>query len=280
MCSDSEKILDFSKSKWEKFKTEYKGCKKEISAENVHDIRVSLRRLMALNEILSPLLGISDKKAKKRCTLIKKNIKLFGPLRDVHIAIDHIQSLNADFPESRPFYNHLICMENKLSRRLSKNIESVDYRQIKHISNSLIRHISSCSEDSRLYSGLCQGAAYAFYDVMSKLQAASSDDMKSLHIVRVAFKRFRYMTEVIDRLNPLCQNSHDAMQQLQDSFGYIQDISVIEGLVSEFLNKNPSGSNSVRGIEEELLKRQEDAAALLLCSTSLLDSLNPSRIFR
>ena len=279
MSVESKKLCKFAQLKLENFISEYKNCKKEITEEHVHDIRVALRRLMALTEIMYPLLDISKKKSKNNIKLMKQKFKMFGPLRNIHISILYIDNMKKDFPDLESFSNHLNILEKDLSKKLSKEFNKMEISDIKKISELLQKKISKISKTDDVYNMLLTSAITSFEDVVSLLEKADPDDIKSIHKVRIAFKKFRYMIEVIDSINPVGQDFHDNMKSIQDILGNIQDLSVIELLLCDFIEKEHPAECGILSIEyHELLKRQKSLVNSFLQSKEKIYSLDPGNI--
>ncbi len=279
MSVESKKLCEFAHVKLENFISEYKNCKKELTEEHVHDIRVALRRLMALTEIMYPLLEVSKRRSKNNIKLMKQKFKTFGPLRDIHTSILYIDDMKNDFPDLESFLKHLNILEEDLSKKLSKEFNKMEISDLKEISESLQKKMSKISKTDDIYKMLLASARTSFEDVISLLEKADSDDIKSIHKVRIAFKKFRYMIEVIDSINPVGRDFHDNMKAVQDILGNIQDLSVVEGLLCDFIEKEHPAECGILSIEyHELLKRQKALVESFLKSKEKLCSLNPRNI--
>lgn len=279
MSIESKKLSEFAQVKLEKFIREYKNCKKEFTKKHVHDIRIALRRLMALTEIVNPILGVSDKKTKNSLKLIKQKLKMFGPLRDVHISLLYIDEMQKEFPDLEAFFDHLNVLEGSLSKDLSKEFKKMDISNIKEISESLQKKLSKESKSDNLYDMLLSSATASFNNVISLLEDARPEDIASIHSVRIAFKNFRYMIEVIDSINPVGQDFHDNMKSVQDVLGIIQDLNVVEGLLCDFIEKKHPAECGILSIEyHELLKRQKSLVDSFLQSSEKIYSLDPHNL--
>ncbi len=75
-----ELLIESLDSRWRKYKTELKNCRRNFSEEAVHDFRVSIRRLLAFLEMLRSILEYP--KIRKIRRELKEQLVDLDDLRD------------------------------------------------------------------------------------------------------------------------------------------------------------------------------------------------------
>jgi CHAD domain-containing protein len=114
--------------------------------------------------------------------------------------------------------------------------------------------------------------AQSFARVVRARQAVRADDPSTVHRLRVAFKRFRYMSEVLQPLLPwLNPHQRKAMQAYQTAMGEIQDLEVLTSGVRTFAASMPLARRiSMLPVQEVLaLRRKEKIDAFLQTADAL-----------
>lgn len=248
-----DKLLD-------KLDSELHKCTVHPSEKSVHDARVSLRRIMSAVEILDTVSQTDDSAAKKHLKRLKEIHKLFSPIRDTHISIIYAQEMLPDFPSMGTFLEYLTSREKRLSFKLQKKLSDIDTYPLRKISKAVILKIGERFGESELTNELRSIADRAFEEVAALIDIVDTESLESVHKVRIAFKRFRYMVELLDELLPVEEYMLNGMKAVQDELGAIQDITVVEELLQRFIEKK-SPRRTLLSLEyHELLSRRQKLA--------------------
>lgn len=203
----------------------------------IHDLRVATRRLIAMLDILVPLLPDGRMRTVRR--RLKKLLKSFNALRDVHVQRIAARETIRQYPVLRYYRSALIAAERRLVREGARSIAG-------YAIDSLSREIAGIqSELQNLFAvpgmnaageWLVRGVAGGTYRriVQCRWEAVPSN-VRSLHTLRVAFKKFRYTVEVLQQLMSwVGKDTLKAMNAYQTAMGEIQDAEVLLAGVREF----------------------------------------------
>jgi CHAD domain-containing protein len=222
---DTQTLLrDTLNSRWDKYKSELKICRREFSEEAVHDFRVAARRLLSLLELLREIL--QDPGIKKARRVMKDQLDQLDELRNTQVLLADLSESIVDTPMLRSFQEYLQKKERKLLRTTRKEIKSMQTasvaKRIKQLEQA-IGDLDLASLDTSLFSVVDE----AFAIVMQRYALVDPSLPSTIHRVRLAFKKFRYMIEVI---HPILQNfPADHLKNLhnyQSAMGDIQDMEV------------------------------------------------------
>ncbi|MGI0093329.1 MAG: CHAD domain-containing protein, partial [Nitrosotalea sp.] len=185
---------------------------------NIHDIRVSIRRLETAYKILPKNIR-KQKKMKSYLKQAKKLFKINSEIRDFDI----------------------ICanMESRYQNKTQNLIESLRDSRIEHIKNAnrLAVKISCLSSPKILKSSLEESKLEKKYfkvldcimlDIQKNTIIALRDEKKidELHMLRKDFKKLRYSLELVSDKKTIVEMLKN-LKNIQDMFGKIHDSDII-----------------------------------------------------
>src|SRR5215831_11088211 len=204
-------------------------CRKKTSESAVHELRVETRRLLALLGLLESFhLDPSLKKLRKD---FKKRLDDFDELRDTQVQLRRLRSLWPEFPEALNLRTILRQREQELIDRLAREIKAAGFERLNRRLKEIERHLEqSAGAATRDASGALAAAAARrdFARVAGLRRRARRSAPATLHRMRVAFKRFRYLNELLHPFLPrLTPERLDRMRQYQGAAGEIQDLEVL-----------------------------------------------------
>lgn len=219
-------------TRWDKYQTELKTCRREFSEEVVHDFRVATRRLLSSLDLVRAV--IPDPGIKKTRSALKDQLDSLDDLRDVQVLLADISEIIHQLPVIKPFQKYLQNKEKKLIRAAHKEIKSIKTetlsKRIKKI-NQTIETFKQADLDSSIFSAVDE--AYAV--VNQRYVLVDPDQPATIHRLRISFKKFRYMVEAI---YPFLQNSPadylKRMHNYQAAMGDIQDMEVAMQELADF----------------------------------------------
>jgi CHAD domain-containing protein len=240
--------------RWQKYRIELKNCKQEFSEEAVHDLRVATRRLLAVLDMLRAL--DPHPRVQKARRLLKNQLDSLDDLRDTQVMLVDVYESIANFPELKAFEEYLLAREQRLLRRARKEIREMEIaelkRRIEKSRISLRKKAGGANWTARLLSVVDQAHARAG-QAFGQIEATQS---ASIHRFRVAFKKFRYMVEIV---HPLLQGYPEGylkqMHDYQSRMGDVQDAEVFLGMLAEF------GEGNEASIPASVCKSFEDQRA-------------------
>jgi CHAD domain-containing protein len=243
---------------WKRYRKELRRCQKKFSEKAVHNSRVAARRLLATIELLEGFL--QPEIIKKARFLIKKHLDIFDDLRDTQVQLVAVNSLQASFPPARTFSEWLQKRETRFrkqacdsvkrsrTRPLAKSIAASEEAYKKQLKKS------SADEAAKI---LLRAINKAFTRTSRFKQRIRTDQPKSIHRTRVAFKQFRYMVELLaDQLNP-DEKVLAEMQHYQTMMGDIQDAEVLLQSFDKFVRKKNIRMATAIQLREDLVRRRQ-----------------------
>jgi CHAD domain-containing protein len=211
--------------RWKNYRAELKRCREEFSNEAVHDLRSASRRTLAFIRLLK---SISPRpRLQKLNRAFKDQLDEFDDLRDIQVVLAEVSETVKELPQLQEFQDHLQSVENGLLKTLRKRLRVVDLfdvsKRIRRLRESLKKET-----DGDLVLQSFQAVDDAFLVTKRRRDWINPAQATSIHRVRIAFKIFRYMVEII---HPLLENypveNLKRMHDYQSLMGEIQDVEVI-----------------------------------------------------
>ncbi len=244
---------------WQRFRKKLKRCQEEFSEAAVHDTRVETRRLLSLTKLLGPFLPAGRLRKVERA--LKHHLDTFDDLRDAHVQLLAVEKFRRTFPGARSFYNHLLKREDRLARKARKDIKGIRTRRLGKL-------IAACGEEiarqgkqpaARKANGRLLGAVDGAFARVRDLRARiDPEDVATIHRTRVAFKKFRYMIEILaDHLAGTDGKLLATLHRYQTRMGVIQDVEVLAGSFDKYAEKKKLDAEDVGRFRAELLRRRQ-----------------------
>jgi len=220
------------------YRENLKLCRAEFSRKAVHDLRTSIRRLLATLDVIAFFTSASQ--IEKLSDRLKGQLDDFSDLRDVQVMLDRVSEDLQTFPELEPFQNYLEKREKRQQRSNEKHIQNikpgaVDKRLLK-IQGALEELSAEELEDK-----LPQAVDEAYLTVIQRYGEIDPAQIVSIHHLRVAFKKFRYMVEAIHPcLADFPKSQLQSMHDYQTQMGNIHDLQVFLETLAEFAKDSDS----------------------------------------
>jgi CHAD domain-containing protein len=258
--------------RWRKYQKELKRCQKKYSEASVHDLRVATRRLISTLNVLRRLV-LDDRLTASRRTL-KKRLDLFDPLRDTQVQLLSTEKMLPTFPELQAFYDRLKKQERRLVKQVSKQVGKMKTaklaKSVAAIEKQLRLLFNDRAKQNEHLTAVKAAVDAAFAKVADLRRSIDPNDATTIHRLRIAFKKFRYMVEA---LRPLLARVTDRrlkkMHDFQTMMGDIQDIEVLTASLRAFAQKREADS-SLQAAFQELSRRRVELIETFLKSADEL----------
>src|ERR1700739_4239558 len=132
---------------------------------------------------------------KKLRKTFKKRLDSFGDLRDTHVQLVLLKPLWAKFPEADDLKKHLCKCEKALVSELSCEIQTAKSGKLNRGLKEIEKALRQCAKNpprgrSTAVAQTLLGGA--FRRVLALRRHIKRNQPKTIHRMRVAFKRFRY----------------------------------------------------------------------------------------
>jgi CHAD domain-containing protein len=273
-------LLDSLNMRWNKYQAELETCRCEFSEAAVHDFRVATRRLLSSLDLLRAV--IPDLRIQKMRHILKGQLDNLDALRDVQVLLADISEAIHEIPELQSFQAYLQRREKKLLRAAQKEIRSLKIESLSRRIEKLSQIIEPFKETD-LGASLFSAVDEAYAIVTQRYALIDPAQPATIHHLRIAFKKFRYMIEAI---YPILQNpAPDYLKKLQDyqaAMGEIQDMEVALRELADFEEHAPTSYDpeSVRAYYKErhiiaLSSYIEDKGAIITFWRKAPDQLFP-----
>jgi CHAD domain-containing protein len=225
---------------WKAYRAQRKECQRQFSEENVHDLRVATRRLLAVLDVIRAV--EAQARVQKMRRVLKNQLDSLDDLRDVQVMEAAIGASLPGSPQLAAFHSHLQKRERRLlraARKLVGNSRPAAHRKrIKKIRS----HVRERSSGRAPATNLMRAADTAYGRVL-QAYIDLDDQAASIHRLRIAFKKFRYVIEVLLPLLPsLPQDNLGRMHAYQSRMGDIQDMDVLIHALGDFVGRSHQGS--------------------------------------
>lgn len=286
-----EHLLAALKQQWKAYRRELKRCQKRFSESAVHQSRVETRRLLSLAELLGTFLPAGRVERIRVC--LKRHLDTLDDLRDTHVQLLLARKLRDSFPEAKAFERHLRKREKRFGRQTRKNVKRIKTRRLgKLIAASrqalLDRFALPASSAPRPYSRalpphvappravLLRTVDSAFARVADLKGRIDPDRTKTIHVTRVAFKKFRYMVESLSGFL-LATNPRQLadLRRYQTLMGDVQDIEVLLRAYEKFSGKKRNRSGLDDRFRDALRHRRQQLIARYFLGAERLSSFWP-----
>ena len=229
-----------------------KRCRDEFSTDAVHDLRTSIRRLLAILDVVAFMTSAS--KIEKLSDRLKDQLDGFSDLRDMQVMLDKLEQDVNTLPELEPLQDYLEKREKRRQRADEKHIQNIKPGGVEKRVLKIRRSVEDLSE-LEVRKELPQAVDQAYLTVIQRYGEVDPAQLVSIHRLRVGFKKFRYMVEAI---YPCLPNFPEAllkqMQEYQTEMGNIHDMQVFLETLAEFAETSDAYNPApVRRIYEKIL---------------------------
>ncbi len=219
--------------RWENYRVQVKTCRREFSEEAVHDLRVATRRLLAVLDI-ARVLDPSPRLQKTR-RFLKDQIDDLDDLRDAQVMLVEVSETIESFPDLKPFEIHVQEREKHLLRLARKQINALKLSEFKKRIEKIGKSLKKRTVEENYHARLYQALDNVYLRTMQAFAQVDASQPSTIHRLRLAFKKFRYMAEVVQPLIPDYPESHlERMHVYQSTMGDIQDIEVFLSALNDF----------------------------------------------
>jgi CHAD domain-containing protein len=246
------------------------GARTRASETAIHDLRVSLRRLIAALDLAGDIVPDPGIPALRR--KLRKILKQFNALRDVHISLLAMTEVRASAPSVRSYILVLQRQERILLRECVATLKGIDMRGLERAVATVQQSLFATGADPALAAAMPAVVAGSMARTSTRALRALKDvntaNPSTIHTLRVAFKKVRYAAEILTPLLPwMTRSRRKWMQEYQTRMGEVQDCEVmIAGVRRYAAAPSPSMSRrvSMLAVQELLARRKREALAAFM----------------
>lgn len=264
----SQVLLEALDKRWKNYRAELKRCRAEFSNEAVHDLRIASRRILALIQLLNT---ISPRpRLQKLNRAFKDQLDEFDDLRDTQVMLAEVSETMQELPQLEKFQYHLQIVEESLLKTLRKKLKVIDLFDVsKRVRKT--RESLETKTDADLVSQTLHAVDDAFLITKQRHSWIDSAQPATIHRVRLAFKTFRYMVEIIHPLlNEYPPENFKQMNNYQSLMGEIQDVEVIMQTLADF--PSPAASFDPLPVRRYYERRHAEATSAYIEDMNQIDT--------
>jgi CHAD domain-containing protein len=231
-------LLEALDQRWKNYRAELKRCRAEFSNEAVHDLRSAARRMLAFIRLLN---SVSPRpRLQKLSRAFKDQLDEFNELRDIQVILAEISETIQELPQLQEFQEYLRGVESRLLKTLRKKLKVIDLfdvsKRIRRMRESL-----KTEPNGEPVAQILQAVDDSFLITRQRQNWINPAQAATIHRVRIAFKTFRYMVEIIYPLLPDFPSENlNQMHEYQTLMGEIQDVEVIMRTLADAPVQAPS----------------------------------------
>lgn len=232
--SISQKLIESIDYSWKIYDNNLFLCKEFFDEESVHNLRVSIRRIQSLLELLQQVCpSVYLQRAKK---ILKKQFKLFNPLRDLQVQILFSNKHKNKFETLPHFINYLTVKESLMIDNLKKEIADISAVEIEGNMLLFKMYFKEFSKSHQIDNAYLVGIFKNIEDdLLLKKSQINFQDYNTIHKFRLAFKNYRYVQEFFKLLGIFEEINIRLLKNFQNIMGKIQDGRVFQRLFKNFI---------------------------------------------
>jgi CHAD domain-containing protein len=254
-----------------RYRKRLERCQEKFTGDAVHELRIESRRILALLDLLEAL-GVAASARTARS--FKKRLDVFDDLRDTQVQLELLKPLWREFPEAQGLKAFLERRESRLVSKLAGRIQSTKYARL----NRRLKQLESdVARSRRISARAATSALRSMYRRVTALRRrVRASDAGAIHRLRVAFKRFRYVSELLRPLHPgFTAERLERMRAWQAAAGDIQDLEVLLARLAQVVKDRKVSPTALRRLRGELQRRRRDAIASFMAG---IDELAEFRV--
>ena len=230
----------------------------ELTPDNVHQLRVTSRKLSSTLDLFSSLVGRGPvKKVRKKLKEVRRSL---GVLRDLQRQLEWLcdEPLLDDYLTERTSELPTVIKQAKKKlklvkpSKLEKRLEMVD---------ALLAGLLEDEESVR--DMLSRSIWESLLQAMSHADEVDPDSSFSYHALRVAMKTFRYQAEVYAAAGWETRLDHNdgwsKIKELHDALGHLQDLEVLACHLDFHWVQSPPIRETQARVVNRLLKERHQA---------------------
>jgi CHAD domain-containing protein len=233
--SDSKLLLKNFDTLWEKYSKRLTNSQQTGSETAVHKLRISCRRLLAIIALLQAL--DPDASLGKLRKHIKTQLDNFDELRDTQVMLIEIADNLDSCADMARYHSYLKHNEQRLLMAIPNLLNCPPKSLFKNTRNSL------CLDAIPIKHHIPAVIDVTYQTALDRYQRITADDPSTLHRLRIALKKLRYMLSAsADFLSDFPPNQLEILHLYLTRLGEIQNSCVLLDSLNRFFGHQPPES--------------------------------------
>jgi CHAD domain-containing protein len=262
-----------------RYRQRLERCQRKFSESAVHDLRIETRRLLALLDLLRALHFPGP--IKKTRKMFKQRLDAFDGLRDTQVQLSLLRPLWRQYPEAHELETWLDRRARRLTDELRQHVHATKGAHLEQRLKSVekqLRKAANKMPPGTMRSAIQDALRVAFERVAMLRGQIRRERTATIHRTRVAFKRFRYLCELLRPTLPEFKAEKLArMRDYQTMMGDIQDLKVMLAGMRHAVAEREISARAIGPLRRELQRRQRESIATYLADADSLAEFEPER---
>ncbi len=244
-----------------------------MSDPAVHRLRVESRRVMAVLALAGPDRHHHTRPVRK---VARAALEALSALRDAHVQIGSAKELAEKYPDARPFVRYLNRRERRLRKAAAADLRDIHVHRAGRACASLARAADDQASASAAWAERSAGPAIAaaWDEVEERLKVIDAADLRTIHRLRVALKRVRYMFEAGDGVGGLdprieALRAADLVAAVR-RMGRLHDVETLVERADAFAGKRTGNADAVASLRDLLVRRRTRLLRQVMADLPLL----------
>ena len=242
-----------------KFEKQLAACQKKCSEESVHEARVQCRRLIARLCLVKA--AFPSRTVDSVLRSLKRFLKKLGELRDVQVQRLALTDDLSRHPEISGLWIELGRREEELVQQAAETTRRFKigklHKRVRALEAELTDPAARLAAKANLSAAIVRALEEAYAEVKGRRLAIKPAVPSTVHRVRIAYKKFRYMVESLPPAIARPSSAQlTAMTDYQGAMGRIQDVEVLDRQVEEYAERFPVAASDLSRFRQVLLERR------------------------
>ena len=234
---DNQWLFDTVDMQWLKYRKQLGKCRQNSDEKSIHKLRISIRRLLSLIELLQAL--TADQYLRKLKKSLKTQLNAFNDLRDTQVMLQTVSAEVFSLPELTPFLHQLHLNTQKLLMDTPAMIKTLDSEKLQQNFKPALQKLKKTYSDSDLKPAVLHAIDSHYQTTLARYQCIDPSQPATLHHLRVSLKKFRYMLSCIAEMLPELPTDHlKHIQTYLTHLGEIQNTCVLLNNLQCFFNSS------------------------------------------
>lgn len=247
------------KRRWTLYRRALKRCQEKFSERSIHSSRIEARRLAAqlnLHRVFASRRTVEAAQA-----ILKHHLNTFNSLRDAQVQLRLLKCECDGMPGANIIRKLTIKRLKRCRRAAKRRMRRIKTRPIKSVVHVLVQRLREHGKDQEWLRldrmTIIRTVETAFTKVVECRPPMHAADAASIHRMRIAFKKYRYMMESMRPLMPGITPARIAeMKAFQDLMGDLQDTDAFLSRVDKLIATERLQAADAAHIRRWLVRRQ------------------------
>ncbi len=248
-------LFDTVDMQWLKYRKQLHNCRHNSDEKSIHKLRISIRRLLSLIELLQAL--TADQALRKLKKSLKAQLNAFNELRDTQVMLQTVSAAVFSMPELTPFLHQLHLNTQKLLMDTPATIQTLDSEKLQKNLKPALQKLKKTYSDSDVKPDVLHAMDSCYQTALARYQSLDPNQPATLHHLRVSLKKFRYMLSCVADILPELPTDHlKHLQTYLTHLGEIQNTCVLLNNLTSFFNSSipPTVLSHYRQHQSELVQ--------------------------